>query len=169
MATSSSPASAGSAPAQLAGLERIPAVIRQLADRDQLEVALVENLQRADLGPMEEAAAYRALIGEFDLTHEEIARRVGRAKSTITNTLRLLDLDPAVQAALVEGRLSEGTPAPSAACPSSSRRASPPPSSSRSCRSARAEEARAPVAGATAARGRRRDAAARSGSRARRG
>jgi ParB family transcriptional regulator, chromosome partitioning protein len=94
--------------AQLAGLERIPAVIRHLADRDQLEVALVENLQRADLGPMEEAAAYRALIGEFDLTHEEIARRVGRAKSTITNTLRLLDLDPAVQAALVEGRLSEG-------------------------------------------------------------
>ncbi len=94
--------------AQLAGLERIPAVIRQLADRDQLEVALVENLQRADLGPMEEAAAYRALIGEFELTHEEIARRVGRAKSTITNTLRLLDLDPQVQAALVEGRISEG-------------------------------------------------------------
>jgi ParB family transcriptional regulator, chromosome partitioning protein len=94
--------------AQLAGLERIPAVIRQLADRDQLEVALVENLQRADLGPMEEAAAYHALIGEFDLTHEEIARRVGRAKSTITNTLRLLDLDPKVQAALVDGRISEG-------------------------------------------------------------
>src|SRR5207342_419710 len=94
--------------AQLAGLERIPAVIRQLADRDQLEVALVEKIQRADLGPLEEAAAYRALIGEFELTHEEIARRVGRAKSTITNTLRLLDLDPAVQAALVEGRLSEG-------------------------------------------------------------
>ena len=93
---------------QLAGLERIPAVIRQLADHAQLEVALVENLQRADLGPMEEAGAYRALIGEFDLTHEEIARRVGRAKSTITNTLRLLDLEPRVQAALVEGRISEG-------------------------------------------------------------
>ena len=94
--------------ARLAGLERIPAVIRQLADRAQLEVALVENLQRADLGPMEEAAAYRALVAEFGLTHEEIARRVGRAKSTITNTLRLLDLDPRVQAALVEGSLSEG-------------------------------------------------------------
>jgi ParB family transcriptional regulator, chromosome partitioning protein len=94
--------------AQLAGLERIPAVIRQLADRDQLEVALVENLQRADLGPMEEAAAYRALIGEFGLTHEDVARRVGRAKSTVTNTLRLLELDPAVQQALVDGRLSEG-------------------------------------------------------------
>jgi len=94
--------------ARLAGLERIPAVIRQLADRAQLEVALVENLQRADLGPMEEAAAYRSLVEEFGLTHEEIARRVGRAKSTITNTLRLLELDPRVQTALVEGRLSEG-------------------------------------------------------------
>jgi len=94
--------------ARLAGLERIPAVIRQLADRAQLEVALVENLQRADLGPMEEAAAYRSLVAEFGLTHEEIARRVGRAKSTITNTLRLLDLDPRVQTALIEGALSEG-------------------------------------------------------------
>jgi ParB family chromosome partitioning protein len=93
---------------QLAGLERVPAVIRQLADRDQLEVALVENLQRADLGAMEAAAAYQTLVTDFQLTHDEIARRVGRAKSTITNTLRLLDLDPRVQAALVDGRLSEG-------------------------------------------------------------
>ena len=93
---------------QLAGLERILAVIRQLADRDQLEVALVENLQRSDLGPIEEAGAYRALITEFELTHDEIARRVGRAKSTITNTLRLLDLEPRVQAALVDGQISEG-------------------------------------------------------------
>jgi ParB family chromosome partitioning protein len=93
---------------QRAGLERIPAVIRQLADRDQLELALVENLQRADLGPMEEAHAYQALTTDFAMTHEQIAHRVGRAKSTITNTLRLLDLDPAVQEALVEGRLSEG-------------------------------------------------------------
>ena len=93
---------------QQAGLERIPAVIRQVADRDQLELALVENLQRADLGPMEEAHAYEALVSEFGLTHEQIAQRVGRAKSTITNTLRLLDLDRAVQDALVEGRLSEG-------------------------------------------------------------
>jgi ParB family chromosome partitioning protein len=93
---------------QLAGLDRIPAVIRQVADRDQLEVALVENLQRADLGPMEAAAAYQALATDFQLTHEEIARRIGRAKSTVTNTLRLLDLDPAVQTALVDGRISEG-------------------------------------------------------------
>jgi ParB family chromosome partitioning protein len=93
---------------QMAGLERIPAVIRQLADREQLELALVENLQRADLGPLEEAHAYRSLVDEFELTHEQIAKRVGRAKSTIANTLRLLDLDPAVQAALSDGRISEG-------------------------------------------------------------
>ena len=93
---------------QLAGLDRIPAVIRQLADRDQLEVALVENLQRADLGAIETAQAYRSLATEFELSHDEIARRVGRAKSTITNTLRLLELDLDVQAALVDGRLSEG-------------------------------------------------------------
>jgi ParB family chromosome partitioning protein len=93
---------------QLAGLDRIPAVIRQLADRDQLEVALVENLQRADLGAIETAHAYRSLATEFELSHEDIARRVGRAKSTVTNTLRLLDLDPAVQTALVDARISEG-------------------------------------------------------------
>jgi ParB family transcriptional regulator, chromosome partitioning protein len=93
---------------QQAGLERIPAVIRQLADRDQLEIALVENLQRADLGPMEEAHAYQALVAEFELTHDEIAKRVGRAKSTITNTLRLLALDERVQDALIEGRITEG-------------------------------------------------------------
>jgi ParB family chromosome partitioning protein len=93
---------------QMAGLERIPAVVRQLADREQLELALVENLQRADLGPLEEAHAYRSLVTEFELTHEQIAQRVGRAKSTIANTLRLLDLDPAVQAALSEVQITEG-------------------------------------------------------------
>jgi ParB family chromosome partitioning protein len=93
---------------QMAGLERIPAVVRQLADREQLELALVENLQRADLGPLEEAHAYRSLVTEFELTHEQIAHRVGRAKSTIANTLRLLDLDPAVQTALSEGQITEG-------------------------------------------------------------
>jgi ParB family chromosome partitioning protein len=91
-----------------AGLERIPAVIRQLADRDQLELALVENLQRADLGPMEEATAFQALVDEFELTHDAIAQRVGRAKSTITNTLRLLDMHPEVQAAIADGRLTAG-------------------------------------------------------------
>ena len=94
--------------ARLAGLERIPAVIRQLADRDQLELALVENLQREDLDPIETAAAYRQLIDEFGFTHEALAARVGRARSTVANTLRLLDLAPGVQGALASGSISEG-------------------------------------------------------------
>ena len=81
--------------AQAAGLERIPAVVRQLADRDQLELALVENLQREDLDPLETAEAYRQLIEEFGFSQDEVAERVGRARSTVANTLRLLDLAPA--------------------------------------------------------------------------
>lgn len=91
-----------------AGLERIPAIVRQLADRDQLELALVENLQREDLGPIEEALAFRVLVDEFGLSQEEIATRVGRARSTVTNTLRLLDLDQGVRDALANGAISEG-------------------------------------------------------------
>jgi ParB family transcriptional regulator, chromosome partitioning protein len=94
--------------ARLAGLERIPALVRQLADRDQLEIALVENVQRADLDPIDEALAYRQLIDEFGLTQEHVAERVGKARATIANTLRLLDLHPDVQAAIAEGRLTEG-------------------------------------------------------------
>jgi ParB family transcriptional regulator, chromosome partitioning protein len=94
--------------AQLAGLERIPVVIRQVADRDQLELALVENLQREDLNPIEEANAFRQLIDDFGVTQEGVAARVGRARSTIANTLRLLDLDERLQQLIVEGRLTEG-------------------------------------------------------------
>jgi len=94
--------------ARMAGLERVPAVVRQLADREQLELALVENLQREDLDPIEAARAYRSLIDEFAFTQEDLAARVGRARSTVANTLRLLDLHPAVQAAVADGRLSEG-------------------------------------------------------------
>lgn len=94
--------------ARMAGLDRIPAVVRQLADREQLELALVENLQREDLDPIEAARAYRSLIDEFDFSQEDLAARVGRARSTVANTLRLLDLHPAVQAAVVDGRLTEG-------------------------------------------------------------
>jgi ParB family chromosome partitioning protein len=93
---------------QLAGLERIPAIVRQIADREQLELALVENLQRQDLGPMEEAQAFRSLIDEFGLSQDDVAARVGRARSTVANTLRLLDLDPKVQAAVSDGTISEG-------------------------------------------------------------
>ena len=94
--------------AQMAGLERIPAVVRQVADHDQLQLALIENIQRADLDAIEEAHAYRQLIDEFGLSQEDVAARVGRARSTIANTLRLLDLDPAVQDAIAHGRITEG-------------------------------------------------------------
>jgi len=94
--------------AQAAGLDRIPAVVRQLADRDQLELALVENLQREDLDPLETADAYRQLIDEFGFSQEDLAARVGRARSTVANTLRLLELAPGIQAAVADGRLTEG-------------------------------------------------------------
>jgi ParB family chromosome partitioning protein len=94
--------------AQLAGLTRIPAIVRQAAGREQLELALVENLQRADLNAVEEAHAYRQLADEFGLSHDEIAGRVGRARSTIANTIRILELAPATLEALGAGRISEG-------------------------------------------------------------
>lgn len=93
---------------QLAGLERIPAVVREMADRDQLALALVENIQRADLNAMEEAHAFRQLIDEFGLSQEQVADRVGRARSTVANTLRLLDLEPRVQDAVADGLIMEG-------------------------------------------------------------
>jgi ParB family transcriptional regulator, chromosome partitioning protein len=94
--------------ARLAGLDHIPAIVRQLADREQLELALVENLQREDLDPIEAARAYRQLIDDFAFTQEDLAARVGRARSTVANTLRLLELHSAVQDALVAGAISEG-------------------------------------------------------------
>ena len=94
--------------ARLAGLERVPAVIREAADRDRLELALVENIQRADLDPLEEARAYRQLIEEFGLTQEEVAARVGRARPSIANALRLLALPAEVQETIAEGDISAG-------------------------------------------------------------
>jgi len=94
--------------ARLAGLTHIPAVVRQLADRHRLEFALVENLQREDLNPIEEAHGYRRLIDEFGLSQEEIAARVAKARSTVANTLRLLEQPVAVQEAVADGRLSAG-------------------------------------------------------------
>ena len=91
-----------------AGLERIPAIVRPAGDRDRLELALVENLQREDLDPIEAATAYRRLIDEFGLSQEVVAGRVGRARSTVANTLRLLELAPVVQDAVVDRRLTEG-------------------------------------------------------------
>ncbi len=94
--------------ARRAGLQTIPALVRQADDASSLEHALVENLHRADLDPLEEAAAYQQLIEDFGLTHEEVAARVSRNRATISNTLRLLQLPPAVQRALHEGQLDMG-------------------------------------------------------------
>ncbi|HJX67167.1 MAG TPA: ParB/RepB/Spo0J family partition protein [Candidatus Limnocylindrales bacterium] len=94
--------------AQMAGLDHVPAIVRQMIERDQLAVALVENVQRADLNAMEEAHAYRQLADEFGLTQDDIAGRVGRARSTVANTLRLLELEPSVQQALGGGDITEG-------------------------------------------------------------
>lgn len=94
--------------ARLAGLEKIPAIVKELSSRQMLELALVENLQREDLNPLEEAEAYRMLAEEFGLSHEEIARQVGRSRPAISNRLRLLQLPPVVQAKLASGELSAG-------------------------------------------------------------
>jgi ParB family chromosome partitioning protein len=94
--------------ARIVGLERIPAIVRQLADRQQLELALVENLQREDLDAIEAARAYRQLIDEFAFSQEDLAARVGRARSTVANTLRLLELHQAVQDAIGGGLITEG-------------------------------------------------------------
>lgn len=94
--------------ARLAGLTTVPVIVKELAPQQMLELALVENLQRKDLNPLEEAIAYRQLIEEFGLTHEEVAQRVGRSRVAITNTLRLLKATDAVQEALLNGRITEG-------------------------------------------------------------
>ena len=94
--------------AQRAGLDVIPAVVRRTDDAGALEQALVENLHRADLNPLEEAAAYQQLISDFDHTQEEVAVRVGKSRSAVANTLRLLHLSPTVQRLVQHGQLSAG-------------------------------------------------------------
>lgn len=92
--------------AQLAGLPEVPVIVKEATPQDMLELALVENVQRADLNPLEEASAYQQLVEEFGLTHEEVARRVGKSRPTITNTIRLLELPESVRAAVIEERIS---------------------------------------------------------------
>ncbi len=94
--------------AQRAGLLNVPAVVREASSQQLVELALIENLQRADLNPLEEAQAYAALLDEFGLTQAEVADRVGRSRSAVANTVRLLNLPASVQVALVEGRISAG-------------------------------------------------------------
>ncbi|MGA2112219.1 MAG: ParB/RepB/Spo0J family partition protein [Anaerolineales bacterium] len=94
--------------ARRAGLVTVPVVVREVSDREQLELALIENAQREDLAPLEMAEAYRQLSEEFGLSHEEIATRVSKSRVSVTNTLRLLRLPASVRQALTDGRLSEG-------------------------------------------------------------
>lgn len=91
-----------------AGLEEVPVLIRDLSSMQALEIALVENVQRADLNPIEEALAFRQLVSEFGLTQEKIAVRVGKSRSAIANTLRLLDAPEEVRAAVLQGVISAG-------------------------------------------------------------
>lgn len=91
-----------------AGLKKIPVLVRQADDLHSLEEALVENLHRRDLNPLDEAAAYRQLIDDFSMTHDEVGKRVGKSRASITNLLRLLGLTPKVQRLLSDGKLAEG-------------------------------------------------------------
>lgn len=94
--------------AQKAGVTKVPIIIKEASDSEALELALIENLQRQDLNPIEEAGGYRRLIEDFGLTHEEVAARIGKDRSTITNQLRLLKLPEEAQKALVEGEITAG-------------------------------------------------------------
>jgi len=94
--------------AQRAGLHQVPAVVREVAESQAFEMALVENLQREDLNPIEEAEGYQRLVAEFGYTQESLSARVGKDRSTVANALRLLKLPPAVRAMVIEGRLNMG-------------------------------------------------------------
>lgn len=94
--------------ARMAGVTRMPVVVREAAGKDLLEIALVENLQREDLNPLEEAQAFRGLADEFGLTQEQIASRVGRSRVAVANTLRLLSLEDDIRASVASGQITEG-------------------------------------------------------------
>ncbi len=94
--------------AREAGLKRVPVIVKEASPRALLELALVENLQREDLGPLEEAAAFKRLIDDFELTQDAVAARVGRSRPAVTNTLRLLSLPAEVQASLAGGEITAG-------------------------------------------------------------
>ena len=94
--------------AQMAGLDEVPAVVRECSDREAAAVALIENIQREDLNPIEEAEGYRTLADEFGLTHQELADAVGRSRSSVSNALRLLDLNDDVRALVERGDLDMG-------------------------------------------------------------
>ena len=94
--------------AEIAGLKSVPAIIRDVTEQERLEIAIIENIQREDLTPLESALAYQQLIDEFNLSHEDISIKVGKSRATITNTLRLLKLPDDIQIALHSLKISEG-------------------------------------------------------------
>ena len=94
--------------AKLAGLYEIPAIIRGYTEKEAAEIALIENLQREDLNPIEEAMGYRSLIDEFGMTQEDISRRIGKSRSAVANSLRLLALGEDISALLISGKLTTG-------------------------------------------------------------
>ena len=94
--------------AKLAGINEVPAIIMDLTDKEILEVSLIENIQREDLNPIEEALAYKKLLSDFNITQEELSKRMGKSRTAITNIMRLINLDSRVQEYLIEGVLSEG-------------------------------------------------------------
>ena len=94
--------------ARMAGLDQVPAIVIEADDRKAMELAMIENLQREDLNPMEEAEGYQQLMTQYNLTQEETAQRVGKSRSTVANALRLLNLCPPVRAMVEDGRLSNG-------------------------------------------------------------
>ncbi len=94
--------------AKAIGLKEIPSVVMDLSDKQVLEISLIENIQREDLNPIEEALAFKRLIEEFDLTQEELSKRIGKSRTAVTNCLRLLNLDSRVQEYLIDGVITEG-------------------------------------------------------------
>ena len=94
--------------AKLAGLKEVPVVIRDMTDQEIVEISLIENIQRENLNPIEEAAAYKRLLTEFNLKQEEVAERVSKSRTAVTNSMRLLKLDERVQQMVIEGMLSTG-------------------------------------------------------------
>ncbi|AEE92729.1 chromosome partitioning protein [Tepidanaerobacter acetatoxydans Re1] len=91
-----------------AGIKKIPAIVKELSDADVMEIALIENLQREDLNPMEEALAYKTLMDDFGLTQEELSKRVGKSRSQIANTVRLLNLESEIQELVLQDKLTAG-------------------------------------------------------------
>ena len=94
--------------AKMAGLKELPAIIMDLSESEVLEISLIENIQRQDLNPIEEAIAYKKLIDDFKMTHEELSKRIGKSRTSITNTMRLINLDDRVQQYIIEGVITEG-------------------------------------------------------------